>query len=295
MGDILGELFEKSFARLGAIALLEYGVVGILSVLGTYVFLLSVGKLSGYIFERRGEAFSWLQARGQVIAESSHSAICAVSLLVAASSAWPYFAYVLLRAFVCGSSAYIASRLYKRKRVQLAWVAGVIAVLYNPVFPVRMARSDWQAVNLLTIIPFIAYPVYLSWGSAYSRRSRRFDQCRVFVRAAAAICTRMKGRDIRILEFPPTDSALSNYFVVTSAINHRQAMAIADEVKVSLKNDWDVSPISDNRNVGWSLLDYEGFVVHIFLKEQRAFYGIESVRKSAKSFNPEEFEVMAMK
>jgi ribosome-associated protein len=215
--------------------------------------------------------------------------------LIAAFTEWPYFVYVLVRVVICCSSAYISSRLYSRHRVPLTWVPGAIAVLYNPILPVKMARSDWQAVNLLTAILFIAYTAYLNWESLSRLRSRRLQQSRILVRAVAAICTKMNGDDIRILELAPTDSALADFFVVTSAINHLQATAIADKVELRLKNDWGLSSISGNRDVGWILLDYVGFVVHIFLKEQRAFYDIEWARQSAKSFEPGEFEATIKK
>jgi ribosome silencing factor RsfS/YbeB/iojap len=225
----------------------------------------------------------------QVKNETIHSGVCAAVLLIIAFTQWPYFMYLLFRVFICGSSAYIASKLYSRHRVPLTWLFGAIAVLFNPVIPIKMARSDWQAVNLLTAIPFIGYSIYLNWEGLSQRRSRRLQQSRIMVRAVAAICTRMKGHDIRILELTPTDSALADFSVVTSAISHLQATAIADEVELRLKNDWGLIPISDNRNVGWILLDYADFTVHIFLAEQRAFYDIEGSRKSAKSFIPAEF------
>jgi len=46
----------------------------------------------------------------------------------------------------------------------------------------------------------------------------------------------------------------------------------------------------DGRTCGWILLDYVDFEVHIFPKDQRAFYDIERARKSAKSFTPTEFD-----
>jgi ribosome silencing factor RsfS/YbeB/iojap len=216
--------------------------------------------------------------------------MCAAVLVIAAFIQGPYFLYVLLRVFICGSAAYIASGLYSQDRLPLVWVTGSIAVLYNPILPVRMARSDWEVVNLLTATTFISFSVYLNWETLSRQRSRRLQQSRLLVRAVAAICTRMKGQDIRILELAATDSALSDFFVVVSAINHPQAIAIADEIELRLKNDWGLCPSLHNHNVGWILLDYADFVVHIFLKEQRAFYDIEGLRKAAKSFEPREFE-----
>lgn len=225
----------------------------------------------------------------QVKTETIYSVVCASVLLIAAFTEWPYFMYVLLRVFICCSSAYIASLLYSRNRVSLTWLFGTIAVLFNPILPVRMARSDWQATNVIAAVIFIGFSVYLNWDSLSRRQSRKIQHTRLIVRAVAAICGRMYGQEIRILKLDPADPAQSDFVVVTSAINQPQASAIADEVELRLKDDWGLSPISGSRDIGWMLLDYSDFVVHIFLAEQRAFYDIERGRKSAKSFTPAEF------
>ncbi len=51
------------------------------------------------------------------------------------------------------------------------------------------------------------------------------------MQAAAAVCEDKKGIDTRILELDPIDSGLSDFFLVTSATNDRQAIAIADEIE----------------------------------------------------------------
>src|SRR5947209_8134189 len=93
------------------------------------------------------------------------------SVLIAAFTRWPYFVYVLLRVFICGSSAYIASRLHSQHRVPLTWLFGAIAVLYNPILPVKMARSDWEVINVLTAIAFIGFPILMYWSTTLRRQS----------------------------------------------------------------------------------------------------------------------------
>jgi ribosome-associated protein len=118
------------------------------------------------------------------------------------------------------------------------------------------------------------------------------NQTRLLVQAAAQACEDKKGLDTRILELDPVDSGLSDFFLITSATNDRQAVAISDEVEHRLKTDYGVTPNSvEGRKQGdWILLDYVDFVVHVFLSERRAFYDIERLRKSARPLTPEEFE-----
>jgi len=118
------------------------------------------------------------------------------------------------------------------------------------------------------------------------------QQTRILVQAAAAACEDKKGLDTRILELDPIDSGLSDFFLVTSATNDRQAVAIADEIEIKLKRDFGVyaNSVEGRRKGDWILLDYVDFVVHVFLAERRAFYDIERLRKSARPLTPAEFD-----
>jgi len=122
--------------------------------------------------------------------------------------------------------------------------------------------------------------------------SQHHQQTRILVQAAAAVCEDKKGLDTRILELDPIDAGLSDFFLVTSATNDRQAIAIADEIEHRLKTEFGVVPnsVEGRRHGEWILLDYVDFVVHVFLVERRAFYDIERLRKSARPLTPAEFD-----
>jgi ribosome-associated protein len=122
--------------------------------------------------------------------------------------------------------------------------------------------------------------------------SKTHQQTSVLVHAAAAACEDKKGVDTRILELDPSDSGLSDFFLVTAATNDRQAVAIADEIEQRLKRDFGILPnsVEGRRNGEWILLDYVDFVAHVFLAERRAFYDIERLRKSARPFTVPEFD-----
>ena len=117
-------------------------------------------------------------------------------------------------------------------------------------------------------------------------------QIRNLVQAAAKVCEDKKGEDTRILELDPIDAGLSDFFLVTSASNDRQSVAIADEIEHKLKKEFGVFPnsVEGRRKGDWILLDYVDFVVHVFLAERRAFYDIERLRKSARPLTPTEFD-----
>ncbi|HEX3986811.1 MAG TPA: ribosome silencing factor [Acidobacteriaceae bacterium] len=110
-------------------------------------------------------------------------------------------------------------------------------------------------------------------------------ETRKMVLAAAAACEDKKGEDTRILQLDPADSAFTDFFLITSTANERQSQAIADEIEIRLKREFQTYPNSvEGRRVGeWVLMDYVDFVVQIFLRDKRSFYDIERLRKSART------------
>ena len=109
---------------------------------------------------------------------------------------------------------------------------------------------------------------------------------------AVAACDDKKGEDTRILELDPADSGLADFFLITSASNDRQVVAIADEIEFRLKKDFGLyaASVEGRRQAEWILLDYVDIVIHVFLAEKRAFYDIERLRKSARNLSATEVE-----
>jgi ribosome-associated protein len=110
------------------------------------------------------------------------------------------------------------------------------------------------------------------------------DETRKMVLAAAKVCEDKKGEDITILELDPLDSGFTDFFLITSGINDKQTQAIADGIELDLKQRLGTYPNSvEGRKLGeWILMDYVDFVIHIFLRERRAYYDIERLRKTAR-------------
>jgi ribosome-associated protein len=105
--------------------------------------------------------------------------------------------------------------------------------------------------------------------------------------AAAAACEDKKAEDIRILALDPSESGLTDYFLICNGTNDRQNLAITDEIELKLKRDFGVYPTSveGRRQAEWILMDYVDFIVHVFSAEKRAHYGLERLRKSATTIS----------
>ena len=105
--------------------------------------------------------------------------------------------------------------------------------------------------------------------------------------AAAAACEDKKAEDIRILALDPSESGLTDYFLICNGTNDRQNVAITDEIELRLKRDFGTYPnsVEGRREGEWILMDYVDFIVHVFSTEKRAHYGLERMRKSATTIS----------
>lgn len=93
--------------------------------------------------------------------------IPALLLLAAVFGHWPYGFYTLMRLIVCGCAIYLAVGARRMGSTAWTWIMGVIAVLFNPIVPMRMHRSDWQIIDLATAIVLLIF-VALDRRQGYS-------------------------------------------------------------------------------------------------------------------------------
>jgi ribosome-associated protein len=104
-------------------------------------------------------------------------------------------------------------------------------------------------------------------------------------RAAAA----KSATDTVVLEVGDIIGITEN-FVITSGTNIRQVRTIVEEVERRLKEAGGPGPIQVEglSDASWVLLDYGDFVVHVFLRETRAYYDLERLWADAPRIEWEE-------
>ena len=92
-----------------------------------------------------------------------------------------------------------------------------------------------------------------------------------------------KAQDIRVLDLREVTS-FTDFFLICTAANPRQAKAIADEIHKALKKTGELPVSTEGYDTGeWVLLDYGDFVVHIFSETARKFYDLERLWRHAKT------------
>lgn len=88
-----------------------------------------------------------------------------------------------------------------------------------------------------------------------------------------------KAKDIVILDLRGINGAVSDVFVVCHGDSTTQVDSIARSIEEIVDQECSESPqyTEGRSNSQWVLIDYIGVVAHIFLKDQRDFYGLENL------------------
>ena len=92
-----------------------------------------------------------------------------------------------------------------------------------------------------------------------------------------------KAEDVIVLDLRKA-GGFTDFFVICTGGNPRQIIAIAEAVRDTLKRDFDERPaLAEGIDRSeWILLDYFNFVVHVFSRECRSFYGLERLWGNAE-------------
>jgi ribosome-associated protein len=91
-----------------------------------------------------------------------------------------------------------------------------------------------------------------------------------------------KAEDIILLDLRP-DAIIADFFIVCNGNSERQLRALADNVRESVKENYNKLPFSVEgaTESGWVLMDYGDIIVHLFLEEKRRYYDLEGLWRSA--------------
>lgn len=91
-----------------------------------------------------------------------------------------------------------------------------------------------------------------------------------------------KARDIVVLDMRDC-TGISDYFVLCTVNSTVQSRAIVRDLDTFM-DERDIKPLSGRVSTDspWVLLDYNYFIIHIFLEESRSFYQLEKLWSDAK-------------
>jgi len=93
----------------------------------------------------------------------------------------------------------------------------------------------------------------------------------------AELALTKKADDIKILDLRKI-TTIADFFVICTAHSEPQVKAVADAILEGAKKDGETVWHKEGTNMkSWVLLDFVDVVVHVFLKDTRAFYSLEKL------------------
>ena len=89
----------------------------------------------------------------------------------------------------------------------------------------------------------------------------------------------IKGQDIEILDLREIENTVTDYFIICNGTSNTQVNAITGSIQKLVSKELKDKPwhIEGQNNSEWILMDYVNVVVHVFQKQIREFYDIESL------------------
>ena len=117
-----------------------------------------------------------------------------------------------------------------------------------------------------------------------SRTNNQTDEGWILTQQVVAGILEKKGQNIKVLDLRNIENAVCDYFIICEGNSNTQVDAIADSVEGTVKKNLNQRPYRSEgwENALWILIDYVNVVVHVFEKETRYFYNLESLWADAK-------------
>ncbi len=95
----------------------------------------------------------------------------------------------------------------------------------------------------------------------------------------------IKGVDTQLLDLREIENTVCDYFIICTGTSNTHVNAISGAIQKKVSKALKDKPwhIEGEENSEWVLMDYINVVVHIFQKETRSYYDIESLWGDAKT------------
>jgi len=95
----------------------------------------------------------------------------------------------------------------------------------------------------------------------------------------------VKGKEITLLDLREIENTVCDYFIICEGSSNTQVNAIVNSVQKKVSKELKDNPwhVEGSDNAEWVLMDYVNVVVHVFQKQIRTYYDIESLWGDAKT------------
>ena len=96
------------------------------------------------------------------------------------------------------------------------------------------------------------------------------------IKIAANALNEKKAKEITAIKIADL-TVLSEYFLICTATSSTQVRALCDEVEEKLEEAGINPHHIEGKTTGWIALDYGSVIIHIFMRDQREFYGLDKM------------------
>ena len=116
------------------------------------------------------------------------------------------------------------------------------------------------------------------------KQNNKKDESAVLADVVVKGILEKKGKNVICLDLKNISTAVCDYFIICEADSSTQVESIAKSVDHEVKKTLDENPYHSEgfENAEWILIDYINVVVHIFQKDAREFYNLESLWADAE-------------
>ena len=99
-----------------------------------------------------------------------------------------------------------------------------------------------------------------------------------------------KAEDLTVIDISHV-SVVADYFIIASGNNRNQVQALSDYVDEKLgRAGYENRQVEGYTTANWILMDYKDIIVHVFSKEDRAFYDLERIWRDGKQITKEDLQ-----
>ncbi|MDE5784640.1 MAG: ribosome silencing factor [Prevotella sp.] len=109
------------------------------------------------------------------------------------------------------------------------------------------------------------------------------EQTEALIKSIVKGIQEKKGSQIVIADLSGIDGAICRNFVVCQGNSPTQVEAIADSIRDVAREEQHEKPVRvvGLENAQWVVMDYTDVMVHVFLPDVRAYYGLEHLWEDA--------------
>ncbi len=97
-----------------------------------------------------------------------------------------------------------------------------------------------------------------------------------------------KATDIQVIKTEEL-TIVADYFIIATANSNTHIRSLADEVEFKLEEKGIKPDHIEGRATGWVVMQYEGIVIHLFLKDAREYYNLERLWSDGQKTDIDEF------